>query len=122
MAALRPPPFRCSLFIERAVGGAGTVVLAFFVHAKGIPGSGTVDVLLGNIVHTNGDAQHGAHGDEVSANVALGDSTVVSAPVHHDLVSGLEGGALLAVAAGSEPGAGPGGVGALHELVVDIFG
>jgi len=73
-------------------------------------------------VHANGNAEHGAHGDKVSTDVAVGDGAVVGTPVVHDVVSGLEGGAFLAVATGGEPGAGPGGVGAHEQGVGNVVG
>ena len=47
------------LFLEEGAEGlAGTVVCTFLVHAESVPCGGTEDFLLGNIVHTNGNAEH----------------------------------------------------------------
>ena len=73
-------------------------------------------------MHTNGDAQHGAQGDQVGTDVTIADGTVVGTPVVHDIVCGLEGAAFLAIAARSKPGAGPGGIGALHQSIGNLIG
>ena len=73
-------------------------------------------------MHANGDAEHGAHGDEVSADMAIADGAVVSAPIHHHFIGGLEGRALFSVAAGSKPSAGPSGIGALHQGIGNLIG
>ena len=44
------------LLIQRTIGGAGAIVLAFLIHTECIPACGTVDIVLGNVVHTYGDA------------------------------------------------------------------
>ena len=50
----------------------------------------TVDVLVGDVVHRNGDSEHARERDEVFADVAVADSAVVCAPVRHDGVDILE--------------------------------
>ena len=106
----------------RAVVCTCTVVSAFLVHAECIPCSGTEDLFGGYVVHGNGDAEHGAHGDEVSTDVAVADRAVVCAPVVHYIVCGLEGRTFLAVAARSEPCAGPCIVGSLPESIGNFVG
>ena len=44
--------------IHGAVCSACTVILAFLIHAEGIEGSGTEDVLLRYVMHRYGDAEH----------------------------------------------------------------
>ena len=49
----------CELFlVERTVICAGTIILAFAVHTECVPCGGTENILLGNIVHGNGYAEH----------------------------------------------------------------
>ena len=110
------------ILVHRAVGGAGAVVLAFLIHAECVPCGRTEDVLIGDVVHADGDAQHRAERDEIRADVAVGNRAVVCTPVLHDGVGALKRAAGLAVAARGEPGARPRGVRALHERVGDLLG
>ena len=110
------------VLVHRAVCGAGAVVLAFLIHAECVPCGRTEDVLIGDVVHADGDAQHRAERDEIRADVTIGDRAVIRAPVLHDGVSALKRAAGLAVAARGEPGARPRGVRALHERVGDLLG
>ena len=104
----RPKPnIMLDLLVKRAVGCASAVVLAFLVHAECVPCGGTVNIVLGNVVHAHGDAQHGAHGDQVSTDVAIGDRAVVSTPSVHYFISCLERGTFLAITSRSEPCARP---------------
>src|SRR5699024_8272430 len=57
-------------------------------------------------VHANRNSQHGAHGDQICADVSVGNCSVVSAPVVHYAVSVFER-AFFAVASWCEPCAGP---------------
>lgn len=79
-----------------------------------------VDVLVGDVVHRNGDSEHARERDEVFADVAVADSAVVCAPVCHDGVDILE--RALAGESRSKPGGRPGRVGAHVELVVYLIG
>src|SRR5699024_10683242 len=72
--------------------------------------------LGGDVVHADGNAQHGCQGDEVGAHVAVDCHTVVGAPVCHDAVHIPEGS--LPGQVGHEPGGGPGAVGALVQDAV----
>ena len=105
------------LFIKWSVCSACSVVLALFVHTECIPACRTIDVLFRNVVHANRDSHHGAHCDQVSTDVAIGDCTVVSTPVHHYLISCLECGTFFAIAARSEPCTRPCRVCTLHEFI-----
>jgi len=108
--------YEINLFLEaRTVGLASSVVCALFVHTECVPSSGSEDLFLRNVVHANGDSEHRAESDEISTDVTVADGTVVSAPVVHYVVSGLEGAAFLTVATRSEPSAGPGGIGTHHK-------
>ena len=51
------------IFIQRSVGGAGAVVLPFFVHSKRVPCGGAVNVFLFYVVHTHGNTEHRTHCD-----------------------------------------------------------
>ena len=109
------------LLIQRAVGGAGSVVCTLEVLcAERGPCVRTVDVLVGDIVHRNGDSEHARQCDKILADVAVADSAVVCAPVCHDGVDILE--RALAGESRSKPGGWPGRVGAHVELVVDLIG
>ena len=77
------------LAVHGAVSGASAVVLTLDVHTEGTPCGGTEYLLCGYVVHANGDAEHRAHGDEVSTDVTVADRAVVCAPVVHDVVCGL---------------------------------
>ena len=110
------------LFEQRTVCGASSVILTFLVRAECVPNGGAEDILLGYVMHANGDAEHRAKGDKVSTYVTVGDSAVVSAPVIHNRVCILEGRAADAVATGSEPGAGPGIVGSLPDSIGYVVG
>ena len=58
--------FQQTLFLEqRPEIGASAIVRDFLVHAEGIPGGGTEDLVLVHIVHTHGNTEHGAEGDEI---------------------------------------------------------
>ena len=54
--------------VHRAVGGAGAVVLAFLVHAEGVPCRRTEDLFLRDVVHAHRNPEHGAEGDQVGAH------------------------------------------------------
>ena len=75
------------LFVHRAVSCASAVVLAFLVHTECIPCCRTINIFFRNVVHANRDTEHRAHCDEVCADVTVGDSAVVCAPVHHHFIS-----------------------------------
>ena len=49
-----------SLFVHRSEVLASTVIGTLLVHAKGVPGSRTEDVCIGDIMHANRDAKDGA--------------------------------------------------------------
>ena len=51
------------IFIQRSVGGAGAVVLPFFIHSERVPRGGAVNIFLVYVVHTYGDSQHRTHCD-----------------------------------------------------------
>ena len=104
------------LFVQRSVVLAGSEVCALLVHSECIPCCRTEDLFFRNVVHTNRNTKHRAHGDQVCTNVAIADGTVVCAPVVHHIVSSLER-AFLAIASGSEPGAGPCIVGTFPQFV-----
>ena len=46
------------LLIKRAVCGAGAIVLSFLIHSESIPGRGAEYLLLGNVMHTYGNAEN----------------------------------------------------------------
>ena len=106
----------CVLFVQRSVVLAGSEVCALLVHSECIPCCRTEDLFFRNVVHTNRNTKHRAHGDQVCTNVAIADGTVVCAPVVHHIVSSLER-AFFAIASGSEPGAGPCIVGTFPQFV-----
>ena len=70
-------------------------------------------------MHADRDAEHRGQGDEVSADVSVGDRSVIGAPIVHHAVNVLEG-ILLRVKAWGEPGCRPGRVGTLVENGVDL--
>ena len=56
------------LFFElRAKGLTSAVVLSLFIHTKGIPYRRAEDILLGDVMHADGDAKHRAQRDQVDA-------------------------------------------------------
>ena len=46
------------LLLQKAVGGAGTVVLTFLVHTESVLCSRTVNITLRNLVHTDRNSQY----------------------------------------------------------------
>lgn len=82
------------LAIQRPEIGAGAVICAGEVaRAKGAPRAGAKDVLFGNVVHTDRDAQDGGQAEQVCADVAVTKRAVVCAPVCHHGVHISEGAA-----------------------------
>ena len=55
--------FLSYIFIQRAVGGAGAVVLTFFVHAECVPRRGAINIFFVYVVHAHGDSQNRTHRD-----------------------------------------------------------
>ena len=43
-----------------------------------------------HVVHSNRNAQHGAHGDQIRSDMSIGDCAMVSAPVVHYIICGVE--------------------------------
>ena len=80
----------------------------------------TVDVLVGDVVHRNGNPEHTCERYEILADVAVADSAVVCAPVSHDGVDILE--CALASESRSKPCGRPGRVCTHIELLMDIVG
>ena len=78
------------IFIQRTVGGAGAVVLPFFVHAECVPRRGAINVFFVYVVHAHGDSQHRTHRDKVCADMAVRNRAVVRSPVIHYVVRALE--------------------------------
>ncbi|MEN9991533.1 MAG: hypothetical protein RLZZ224_1235 [Verrucomicrobiota bacterium] len=110
-----------SCLVERAVGFAGAEVGGLGgLGAEGVPGTGAEDLLFADVVHVDGDAQHGSERNQVGTDVAVADRAVVGSPVVHDRVGIAEG--TLAGEAWGKPRGGPGGVRALIEDVVHILG
>ena len=62
--------------------------------------------VLRYIVHANRDSQHRAHCDQICTDVSVGDCTVVSTPVVHNIVCTLEC-TVFAIASRNEPCAWP---------------
>ena len=109
------------LFLKlRSEGGTSAVVLSLLVHTERVPRGRTEDLVLGYVVHADRNAEHRAERDKVCAYVTVGDRSVVSAPVVHNVIRRLE--CALAGATGSEPGARPGVVGASPKRVADVVG
>ena len=50
--------FLSYIFIQRAVGGAGAVVLPFLIHSERVPRGGAINVFLVYVVHTHRYSQH----------------------------------------------------------------
>ena len=96
------------------VGGLG------ILGAEGGPAMGTEHLVLGHIVHGDGDAQHGREGNQIGAHMAVNGNAVVGAPIGHDGINVLKG--AFAGYAGREPGGGPGGVGTLIQDSVHLVG
>ena len=76
-------------------------------------------MVVGDVVHADGDAQHGAERDEVGADVAVADGPVVGAPTVHHAVNVFET-VSCRVKARHEPGGRPGRVGAHIEHLVNF--
>ena len=73
--------------IHRPIILAGSVISAFLIHAKGIPGSRTENFILGYIVHADRDSQYGAKGQNISADMSIADSAMICPPVVHNRIS-----------------------------------
>ena len=59
------------LTVKGTVVTAGSIVCGLrILRAEGAPAVGTVDLRLRHIVHGNGNAQHGAQGDQIRAHMA----------------------------------------------------
>ena len=78
------------LLIYWAICCACPVILTFFIHSKGIPCCWTEDFFFRYVVHTNRNSQHRAHGDQICSDMSIGNCSMVSSPVVHHIVSGLE--------------------------------
>ena len=105
--------------IHRSVGLAGSVVLAFEIHTERVPCGGTEDIGRIHIVHADGNPQHRTHGDQIGADVTVGDRTVIGAPMIHHVICRLEG--RFGRHTGSEPRAGPCVVRTLPKDIVHFF-
>ena len=110
------------LFVKRSVILAGSVILRLLIHSESSPSRRSEYVLVGNVMHTYGDAKYRTESNKVSAYVAVADCSVVCAPAVHNAVSILKGRAFLAVAARCEPGARPSIVGSLPEDIGNFTG
>lgn len=106
-----------TLFVQRAEVGASAEVSTLFVHSEGVPSSRTEDIRIGYVVHTDGDAQHGAERDEVGAHMPIDDSAVVGSPAVHHRIDVLEA-VLRGVEARREPRSRPSRIGTFVEDVV----
>ena len=106
------------VFIHRPISFASAVVLAFEIASEESPRSGAIDVFVVDVMHRDRDTEDGGEGEEIRTNVAIGDSAVVGTPMVHDFVGASE--VAFAIAARSEPSAGPGVVGSLPEGVADF--
>ena len=73
--------------------------------------------LVGDIMHVDGDTQHGGESNQFAAHMAKGACTMVGTPVCHDGIDVAEG--ILASQVRDKPSGGPGGVGAHVEHFVD---
>ena len=94
------------LFVKRSIVLASSEICTFFIHSKCIPCCRTEDIFLRYIVHANRDSQHRAHCDQICTDVSVGDCTVVSTPVVHNIVCTLEC-TVFAIASRNEPCAWP---------------
>lgn len=77
--------------VERTVGLTSAVVssLSIFCAVSG-PCVRTEDAVFFNVVHIDGDTEHGAERDEVCAAVTVYGYAVVCTPVCHNAVNILE--------------------------------
>ena len=73
--------FRPDSAVNRAEVLACPVVRAFLVHPEGVPGGRPEDLVLGNIVECDRDAEHGRERNQIGADVSVGKRAVVGAPV-----------------------------------------
>src|SRR5690554_8228616 len=114
---LRPP--RSPLFpyttLFRSIDGseiiASTVIGPLFLHAESVPHGGPEDLIISNVVHAYRDPKHRCQGDQIFADMAVADGSVIGSPVVHHRIDIPEGG--LVGKSRHEPGAGPGLVGTL---------
>ena len=106
--------------VEWAVVLAGAEICAFQVSgAECIPSAGAEDAGIWDVVHVNGNAEHGGERDVKIADVAVGHDAMVCAPVVHDFVGAGE--CALASEDRGKPSGRPRWVGALVERVVDVI-
>ena len=86
---LKPISLKTNLFslsVNRSVSVTGTVIGSLFIHPKGIPHCRSEHFLIRYIVHANRDTEHRCERDQISADMAIADRTMVCTPVSHHII------------------------------------
>ena len=107
------------LLVDRSIVLAGTIIRSLGIHTVCSPRRGTEDLILIDIVHTYGDAQHRAERDELGTDVAIADGTVVGTPVIHHRIDILE--TALARQTRCKPRRRPRAVGTVVDHLKDVW-
>ena len=117
-----PPSQNLSiLLVQRAVLLAGGVVGGLRVlGAEGGPAVGAIHLLGGNVVHRDGNAEHGAERNQLSAYVTVDRHTVVRTPIRHHTVY-VAGTHPRPSSSGTNQFRGPSGIRALIQLRVHLL-
>lgn len=106
------------VFIHRPISFASAIVLAFQIASEESPRSRTINVFVIDVMHRDGDAKNRSEGEQIRANMAIGDGPMVRSPVVHDFICAGE--ITFAIAARGEPSARPSVIGSLPKGVADL--